>query len=159
MTDSSVQPTTRRFVIGGFVLGVGLGGLFDGIVLHQLLQWHHLVSNLYPVTSVETLELNTWWDGVFHSAMYVLVVIGLFIVLWAFYKADFRLAPRPLFGAILIGAGTFNIFDSIVNHWILQIHHIRSGPDEAVYDIAFFLIGDGVAVIGLILLRSTPRHA
>ncbi len=25
------------------ILGLGLGGFFDGIVLHQILQWHHLI--------------------------------------------------------------------------------------------------------------------
>src|SRR5687767_15168137 len=30
----------------GVLLGLGLGGFFDGIVLHQLLQWHHMVSNV-----------------------------------------------------------------------------------------------------------------
>ena len=29
----------------GFLLGLGLGGFFDGIVLHQLLQWHHMASS------------------------------------------------------------------------------------------------------------------
>jgi uncharacterized membrane protein len=27
------------------LLGIGLGGFFDGIVLHQILQWHHMLSD------------------------------------------------------------------------------------------------------------------
>ncbi len=27
------------------ILGVGLGGFVDGIVLHQVLQWHHMLSS------------------------------------------------------------------------------------------------------------------
>jgi uncharacterized membrane protein len=30
------------------ILGVGLGGFVDGIVLHQVLQWHHLLSDGGP---------------------------------------------------------------------------------------------------------------
>ena len=30
----------------GILLGLGLGGFFDGIVLHQLLQRHHVVSSV-----------------------------------------------------------------------------------------------------------------
>ena len=26
--------------------GIGLGGFVDGIVLHQVLQWHHMVSDV-----------------------------------------------------------------------------------------------------------------
>jgi Predicted membrane protein (DUF2243) len=28
----------------GILLGVGLGGFVDGIVLHQILQWHHMLT-------------------------------------------------------------------------------------------------------------------
>ncbi|TIP73091.1 MAG: DUF2243 domain-containing protein, partial [Mesorhizobium sp.] len=35
----------RRFpTSAGILLGLGLGGFFDGIVLHQLLQWHHMAT-------------------------------------------------------------------------------------------------------------------
>lgn len=40
----------------GIVLGVGLGGFFDGIVLHQVLQWHHMFSSVYPVDTVSGLR-------------------------------------------------------------------------------------------------------
>ena len=29
----------------GILLGVGIGGFFDGVVFHQVLQWHHLVTS------------------------------------------------------------------------------------------------------------------
>ncbi|MCK1539441.1 DUF2243 domain-containing protein, partial [Bradyrhizobium sp. 176] len=36
---------SRSFPISaGVLLGLGLGGFFDGIVFHQLLQWHHMLS-------------------------------------------------------------------------------------------------------------------
>jgi uncharacterized membrane protein len=28
-------------ISAGILFGLGLGGFFDGIVLHQVLQWHH----------------------------------------------------------------------------------------------------------------------
>ena len=36
------------------VLGIGLGGFLDGIVLHQILQWHHMLTSTgdYPATTV-----------------------------------------------------------------------------------------------------------
>jgi uncharacterized membrane protein len=62
------------------VLGVGLGGLFDRIVLHQILQWHHMLTSQgdFPATTVSGLEVNTLWDGLFHAATYVFIVVGLF---------------------------------------------------------------------------------
>ena len=40
----------------GLLLGMGLGGFFDGIVLHQLLQWHHMISSWYPINIIDNLE-------------------------------------------------------------------------------------------------------
>ena len=34
-----------RLESAGVALGMGLGGFIDGIVLHQLLQWHNLFSS------------------------------------------------------------------------------------------------------------------
>jgi uncharacterized membrane protein len=50
------------------LFGLGLGGFFDGIVLHQVLQWHHMLTDAgYPATSIENLQINTLWDGFFHA--------------------------------------------------------------------------------------------
>ena len=69
----------RRFpVSAGILFGLGLGGFFDGIVLHQVLQWHHMVTSAgYPPDSVENLKLNTLLDGLFHASTYIFVVLGL----------------------------------------------------------------------------------
>jgi Predicted membrane protein (DUF2243) len=42
----------------GILLDVGLGGFADGIVLHQVLQWHHMLTSegSYPATTVAGLE-------------------------------------------------------------------------------------------------------
>ena len=44
-------------IAAGILFGLGLGGFFDGIVLHQMLQWHHMLTDAgYPATSVENLK-------------------------------------------------------------------------------------------------------
>lgn len=57
----------RDFPISaGILFGLGLGGFFDGIVLHQLLQWHHMLTSAgYPPDTVANLRVNTLWDGIF----------------------------------------------------------------------------------------------
>jgi hypothetical protein len=61
------RPPSRAF---GLLFGLGLGGSVDCIVLHQMLQWHHMVSDVrrYPVTTIAGLEINTLADGLFHAA-------------------------------------------------------------------------------------------
>jgi uncharacterized membrane protein len=81
-------------ISAGILFGLGLGGSFDGIMLHQVLQWHHtLTSAGYPANSVHNLEVNTLWDGLFHVSTYVFVVLGL-IALW-------RTAHRAQLGRLL----------------------------------------------------------
>ena len=90
------DPLKRRFpVSAGILFGLGLGGFFDGIVLHQVLQWHHMLSGWYPITDLASLELNTRWDGVFHSTTYLFVIAGLFLLC----GRPRRISPAPLPGA------------------------------------------------------------
>jgi Predicted membrane protein (DUF2243) len=43
---TETRPTGRDDAItGGVLVGLGLGGFVDGIVLHQILQWHHMLTD------------------------------------------------------------------------------------------------------------------
>jgi uncharacterized membrane protein len=35
----------KRATTAGILLGIGLGGFVDGIALHQIFQWHNMLSN------------------------------------------------------------------------------------------------------------------
>ncbi len=89
----------------GLLLGLGLGWCFDGIVLHQLLQWHHMVSNVarYPVTTVAGLEVNTLGDGLFHAATYLFTVAGLMLLWQAIRTPNGPWSARAFVGWQLVG--------------------------------------------------------
>ncbi len=59
--------------IAGWLLGFALGGFFDGILLHQILQWHHLLSALER----RDLRFQVAADGYFDDPMYVIAVASL----------------------------------------------------------------------------------
>jgi uncharacterized membrane protein len=144
----------RRLIIVGVVTGVGFGGFFDGIVFHQILQWHHMLSAVYPATNLPNLELNTLWDGLFHTFTYVVLIIG-FILLWrATKRSSFQGWGRSLFGAILVGSGLFNLVEGLINHYLLQIHHVKPGADQALWDLAFLASGGLLVIIGMALIRA-----
>src|ERR1043165_4450604 len=104
----------------GIFFGLGLGGFFDGIVLHQLLQWHHMLTSAgYPADSVRNLRINTLWDGVFHSATYVFVGAGLNVLGPRARRGPIRWSTRLLVGTILIGFGAFNLVEGVVDHHLL----------------------------------------
>lgn len=57
------------------------GGFFDGILLHQVLQWHHLLSAVES-EAVRDLRVQVLADGLFHVVKYVVAAVGLWL-LWA----------------------------------------------------------------------------
>ncbi|RYI13995.1 MAG: DUF2243 domain-containing protein, partial [Acetobacteraceae bacterium] len=93
----------------GILFGLGLGGFFDGIVLHQLLQWHHMLSSWYPPDTIANLKLNTLWDGIFHSSTYLFVLAGLFILWRTAHRQHLYWSNRLLAGTMLVGFGAFNL--------------------------------------------------
>jgi uncharacterized membrane protein len=144
----------------GILIGVGLGGFIDGIVLHQILQWHHLLSSEgdYPTTTVGGLEDNTLADGLFHAATWVAVAVGI----WLFWRrstgARSTMSGRTLFGWILFGWGLFNLVEGLVNHHILTLHHVREGVDnQTAYDLGFLALGLGLMLVGWFLARPRER--
>jgi uncharacterized membrane protein len=144
-------------VSAGVFLGLGLGGFFDGIVLHQILQWHHMVTSAgYPAITVANLELNILLDGAFHAATYIFTSVGLF-VLWRRAKEPHSSwSGRILIGSILLGFGVFNLLEGVVDHHLLGLHHVNETvpQDQWVYwDMAFLLWGALMLAAGLLLLR------
>lgn len=151
------QNKPRRILISGILLGLGIGGFFDGIVLHQILQWHHMLTSAgYPANTVENLELNTLADGFFHAMTYFFTCLGIY-GLWRSRQISVGdHASRLLFGAILVGWGLFNLVEGFINHHILTIHHVRSGPNEVLWDIGFLAWGALMLIGGLFLIKYVP---
>ncbi|GGI93453.1 hypothetical protein GCM10007973_32190 [Polymorphobacter multimanifer] len=146
---SPTQPSSTRASI---IVGIGLGGFFDGILLHQILQWHHLLS---LVPGVDSLRLQALWDGWFHALMYIITAVGL-IGLW---RSRAALPPaRHLGGGLLIGVGAWHVLDSIASHWVLGIHRIRvDSPNPLVWDLVWFVVFGLVPLaIGWLLMRGRP---
>jgi uncharacterized membrane protein len=149
-------------ISAGILLGLGLGGFFDGIVLHQILQWHHMVTSAgYAPDSVPNLEVNTFWDGVFHAGTYISTVAG-FYGLWRSARMrHVRWSGRLMLGSLLIGFGLFNLLEGIANHHLLGIHHVNETvPREQWihWDVAFLAWGAAMLVGGWRLLRSGQRR-
>jgi uncharacterized membrane protein len=144
----------------GILLGIGLGGFVDGIVLHQILQWHHMLTSAggYPATTVAGLETNTLWDGVFHAATWIATAAGLYL-LWRATRGTRVWSGRRLLGLMLAGWGLFNLVEGLVDHQLLGIHHVRAGDGQWAYDLAFLLAGAALLAGGLALARRSRRTA
>ena len=156
MTSRATESTGKVLPgkAGGLLMGVGLGGFVDGIVLHQILQWHHMVSHKETTSTLAGLELNTLADGLFHILAWVCVLAGSIAMLRSWRQG--RMSPNLPFhtGLLLMGWGLFNVADGIINHLILQIHHVRDdlgGPLS--WDLGYLAVSAGLVVVGWLLYR------
>ena len=153
------SPWTRSPVVACVLLGVGLGGFVDGIVLHQILQWHHMLTATgdHPADTVAGLETNTLADGLFHAATWVFVVAGIVVLRRAW--ASGRTAPtvRAQVGGVLAGWGLFNLVEGIVDHHLLGVHDVRDDvADPRWWNVGFLAFGAALVVVGAILSRGEP---
>jgi uncharacterized membrane protein len=161
-SPSAASPAAPRPTrLPGLLLGLGLGGFVDGIVLHQLLQWHHMISDIddHPVTTVAGLQANTFADGLFHLATWVFVLAGALLMLASWRQG--RLAPTWRFqiGLLLAGWGLFNVVEGIIDHQLLGVHHVRDdlgGPLS--WDLGFLAFGLVLLVGGWALNVAAARE-
>jgi uncharacterized membrane protein len=59
----------------------------------------------------------------------------------------------------LVGWGAFNVVEGIVDHHILQIHHVHAGPNQPWWDLGFLIWGAIMLVGGLLLTRAGNRDS
>ena len=133
------------------VLGFALGGFFDGILLHQILQWHHLFS---LVPAVDSIRLQVLWDGYFHALMYLVALLGL----WGLSRnraAQEDCQGIALLGGISIGFGLWHVVDSVLSHWTLGIHRVKlDSPNPLMWDLLWFAaFGALPLLVGWMMLR------
>jgi uncharacterized membrane protein len=133
----------------GSLLGVGIIGSLDEIVLHQLLQWH-----AFYVHTTEQWRIAI--DGFFHLATAMLLTFGA-LRLWQTRRLISGAGDwRALASGALLGMGGFNLFDGVVNHKLLRIHPVREGIENILpYDLAYNAIALALVATGWLLWRQT----
>jgi uncharacterized membrane protein len=142
----------------GVLLGVGLGGLLDGIVLHQILQWHAMLSARVPPRSLEALHFNMFWDGVFHAAMWLVTVLGVMRLVQVLRTCPQAGLGRLVAGDALLGWGGFNLVEGLVDHQLLGLHHVvEAAANPLPADLAFLAFGAALAAAGWALGATARR--
>lgn len=145
-------PSLRRPLWGSALIGFALGGFFDGILLHQVLQWHHLFS-LVPGEQWRDIRNQILMDGWFHVLHYLIACAGLYL-LWSARAALVR-SDAKLLAAAVLGFSVWQFVDVVGFHWLLMIHRIRVGvPSPLAYDLGWLgAFGATTLALGLWLWR------
>lgn len=142
-------------VAAGVFIGAGLGGFVDGIVFHQILQIHNMLSNRIAPDTLINAKINMTWDGYFHAAVWLMTVLGLYLLFRAGERRDVPWSGKILLGSLLAGAGLFNLVEGLIAHQILGIHHVYEYTAHKLpYDLAFLALGAVLIAIGWMLIRA-----
>jgi uncharacterized membrane protein len=142
-----VKEHQRPLVSAGTLLGIGLGGFLDGIVFHQILQLHGMLTGRLPKDTVPNVEINMFWDGMFHAVTWLVTALGVWALFRVAQRRDVPLATGTFVGSLALGWGLFNLVEGVIDHHVLHLHHVveRLGPSS--WDWAF--LASGVLLIAL----------
>jgi uncharacterized membrane protein len=130
-----------RVTLAGILIGIGMGGFVDGIGLHQIAQWHSMLSNIVPPHTMDTMRVNMTWDGLFHALTWIVTLVGI-LRLRSAASARAAVPSLQVFtGQLILGWGLFNLVEGIIDHQILGIHNVGEVPTYTVYNLTSLGIG------------------
>lgn len=136
------------------VLGIGLGGFVDGIVLHQLLQWHEMISNKISPTNYINKSVNMFWDGIFHAFAFLVTLTGV-ILLWKISRRkDINRSGNLLAGGMVFGWGLFNLLEGLADHQVLKLHNVREvATNKEAWNFGFLALSIILIIAGLLIAK------
>ncbi|WP_343637458.1 DUF2243 domain-containing protein [Fluviicola sp.] len=141
------------------IWGIGLGGFIDGISLHQVLQWHEMLSNKISTDSLLGKSVNMFWDGVFHFFCWIVVLIGVVLFWKLLSRRDINRSGYLLSGGLLLGWGLFNLVEGIIDHHLLKLHVVRQRSLNPEYENYLFLGASvGIVLIGWFLVSRRSNY-
>lgn len=160
MPEPSAPTRSRTSRLPGYLLGAGLGGFVDGIALHQIAQWHNMGSAVLPPTTMDAMRQNMAWDGWFHVGTLLLTLAGVYLLLRDARAGDQLPGAGAFTGQLLLGWGAFNLAEGLIDHHLLDLHHVRDMPVHVpAYDWLFLATGGvGLMILGWVLSRRGARR-
>jgi uncharacterized membrane protein len=143
----------QSLLIAGVLLGVGLGGLFYGILFQQILQLHAMLSARLSQDSLICTHTSTVWDGLFLGLCWLTTLLGV-ALLWRSLKKPVFHNGRSLWGSMLIGWGIFHVLEGLFNHYIFSTHHVVERLGLSIYDHLFLVAGMLFIAVGARLAQT-----
>ncbi len=151
--------TTKPLTSAGMVLGIGMGGFVDGIVFHQILQFHNMLSSRIPTDTLVGAKTNMVWDGLFHALVWTATAAGIVLLWKAVKRPGVLLSGKALFGSTLLGFGLFNLVEGIIDHHILNLHHVYERLGRSIWDYVFLASGVTLILTGWLMIRDARSEA
>lgn len=142
------------------ILGIGLGGFIDGVVLHQILQWHEMLSNKIPPDTLLNKSVNMFWDGIFHAFCLLVTLTGVYLLFGVLRKPHAALSYKLLNGGLLLGWGLFNLVEGVIDHQLLKLHNVREITDNVLaWNYGFLVFSLLLIAAGTLLISRQIKAA
>lgn len=142
------------------VIGIGVGGFVDGIVFHQILQWHEMLTNKIPADNFVNKSVNMFWDGIFHSFTLIVTIIGVYLLWKLLQNININRSGYVLIGGMAAGWGLFNVVEGIIDHHILALHNVRELVDnQAAWNYGFLTLGVVLIILGWLWIKKGEKYA
>ena len=147
----------KSLIAAGTLMGIGMGGFVDGILFHQILQTHNMLSAKLPPDTLVNAKTNMVWDGLFHALTWIATAVSIGMLWNAVKQRDVPLSDNTFFGSLVLGWGIFNLVEGIIDHHILGIHHVVELQGLSMYDYLFLASGFLFILIGLAFIRTGSK--
>jgi uncharacterized membrane protein len=149
---------TRPVAAAGLWIGLGMGGFVDGILFHQILQFHSMLSARIPTDEIVGAKVSMVWDGVFHACVWSATAYGV-ALLWRAAKTPGTIfSASVMWGAIMFGWGLFNFVEGVIDHHILHLHHVYEPAGLSIWDYLFLACGLAMLVAGWLMMRGATNR-
>jgi uncharacterized membrane protein len=155
---NSAPTHSGPLVASATLIGVGMGGFVDGILFHQILQWHHMLSAPLPPTDIINVKVNMVWDGLFHAFTWMVTLAGVLLLWRATRRDDVARDTRTFAGSLALGWGLFNLVEGLIDHQLLGIHHVHPGAGQVAWDVGFLLFGAALILAGWAAIKRGRRE-
>lgn len=159
IAQDAFMNTQPSLTPAGLLLGIGLGGFFDGILLHQILQLHSMLSGVLPNNSMANMRTNMLADGLFHALTWAATLAGVALLFRALTRVTRPPPGRALAGAMLAGWGWFNLVEGLIDHHLLGLHHVVETLGVSLWDWLYLASGIVLIVVGHRLTAAAAPQA
>lgn len=137
------------------VLGIAVGGFCDGIVFHEILQWHGMLTNKIAANTLINKNVNVFWDGIFFGFIWITTIIGLYLLWQLLHRPFINRSGLLLSGGMFLGWGIFNFAEGLINHHILGLHNIReASANPESWNYGFLAFSVLLILLGYILIKK-----
>src|SRR5690606_23115725 len=149
----------KPLIAAGSLLGIGMGGFIDGILFHQVLQLHSMLSAKLPQDVLVNVKISMVWDGLFHALTWAATATGIALLWHAGKVKDCPWSGKTIWGSLFMCWGIFNFIEGLINHHIVHIHHVVELKGLSVYDYLFLASGVLFIILGLFLINMRRKDS